>query len=153
LGNVLRLTLLRGTSYPDPQADLGEHDFTYSLLPHAGTWAQGGTVARAWELNTPPIAWPVAADTPALRRSVVRIEGAAAIVQTLKVAQDGRGLVLRLYEPHGARGPVRVRLDLPVREVRSCNLVEEDGPTLKLRDGAFEFDMAPFQIQTFRLLL
>ena len=153
LGNVLRLTLLRGTSYPDPTADLGEHDFTYSLLPHAGNWAEGGTVARAWELNTPLTAWPVAADTPTARRSLVGVEGAAAIVQTLKVAQDGRGLVLRLYEPHGARGPVRVQLDLPVREVRSCNLVEEDGLALKLRDGAFEFDVAPFQIRTFRLLL
>jgi alpha-mannosidase len=151
LNNVLRLTLLRGTSYPDPIADLGEHDFTYSLLPHAGNWSDSGTVARAWELTTPLGAWPVAADTPLTRRSLVRVEGAAAVVQTLKVAQDGRGLVLRLYEPHGGRGQVRVQLDLPVRAVHSCNLVEEDGPALKLRDGAFEFDINPFQIRTFRL--
>ena len=33
-GNVLRLSLLRATTSPDPWADRGVHTFTYSLLPH-----------------------------------------------------------------------------------------------------------------------
>ena len=40
-GNVLRLTLLRGTERPDPEADRGEHSFTYALLPHLGDWRDG----------------------------------------------------------------------------------------------------------------
>ena len=38
-GNVLRLSLLRSPEWPDPHADEGHHEFTYSLLPHAGGWA------------------------------------------------------------------------------------------------------------------
>ena len=38
LDNVIRLTLLRGTTFPDPEADRGEHHFIYSLLPHPGSW-------------------------------------------------------------------------------------------------------------------
>ena len=38
--NVLRLTALKGAMFPDPDADLGEHRFTYSLLPHTGGLAQ-----------------------------------------------------------------------------------------------------------------
>ena len=52
-GTILRLTLLRGSEWPDPDADRGRHEFTYSLLPHAGDWRTGATVRRAWELNVP----------------------------------------------------------------------------------------------------
>ena len=34
-GNVLRLSLLRSPEWPDPHADEGHHEFTYSLYPHA----------------------------------------------------------------------------------------------------------------------
>ena len=44
-GNVMRLTVLKGAMFPDPEADLGEHRFTYSLLPHSGDW-RNGTVPR-----------------------------------------------------------------------------------------------------------
>ncbi len=38
--NVLRLSLLRAPEWPDPNADQGHHEFTYSLYPHAGTWRE-----------------------------------------------------------------------------------------------------------------
>ena len=50
-GNVLRLSLLRSPEWPDPHADEGEHDFTYSLYPHGGTWREADTVRRGYELN------------------------------------------------------------------------------------------------------
>ena len=76
---------------------------------------------------------------------------AEAVVQTLKPAQDRRGLILRVYEPHGGRGKVRVELGFDVRQVRQCNHVEEDGPAVKVDRGAFEFEISPFQIRTFRV--
>jgi len=42
-GNVLRLSLLRSPEWPDPHADEGHHEFTYSLYPHAGTWREAIT--------------------------------------------------------------------------------------------------------------
>src|SRR5581483_2875445 len=50
-GNVLRLSLLRSPAWPDPHADEGHHEFTYSLYPHRGTWRQAETVRRGYELN------------------------------------------------------------------------------------------------------
>ena len=58
--NVIRLSLLRGPTQPDPTADLGEHRFAYSLLPHAGRWDEA-TVAAAYALNDPILARWVAA--------------------------------------------------------------------------------------------
>ena len=54
--NVLRLSLLRGPEWPDPNADQGHHEFTYSLYPHAGTWREALTVRQGYEVNYPLMA-------------------------------------------------------------------------------------------------
>jgi alpha-mannosidase len=151
--NFLRLTLLRGTTFPDPQADRGRHEFTYALYPHAGGWAEGGTVRRAWELNAPLRAlFQPKAGSGRTARSFISLTGAAAVVEALKPAEDGRGFILRIYEPHGGRGAVTVHLpELRLRGVRECNQVEENGAEVALRHGAFECELAPFQIRAFRL--
>ncbi len=152
--NVLRLTLLRSTIFPDPNADLGHHEFTYSLLPHAGDWRQGQTVQEAWQLNVPAASVPVSLKkSSTFSKSFISISGAAAIVETFKPAEDRNGYILRLYEPHGGRGVVTVNCDLPVKKVIECNLVEEDQKPVKSNSGKFEFTIKPYQIRTFRLIL
>jgi alpha-mannosidase len=148
-GNVLRLTLLRGPQYPDPLADLGEHEFTYALYPHQGDWRQADTVRRGWELNVPMFTLPTDIQRPPT--SFLQVQGPA-IVEALKPAEDGEGAILRLYEPHGGRGRVTVTLFLPVKGVVACNLAEENQEAVPLENGAFSFDISPFQIRSFRLL-
>jgi alpha-mannosidase len=67
-GNVLRLSLLRSPEWPDPHADEGHHEFTYSLYPHGGGWREAQTVRRGYELNYPLL--PLAGNT--CRRSAGR---------------------------------------------------------------------------------
>ena len=57
----MRLTLLRAPVFPDPTGDKGEHEFTYSLLPHAGNWITANTVRAGYELNVPLLAQRCAA--------------------------------------------------------------------------------------------
>ena len=54
LENVIDLNLLRSPTHPDPDADLGHHEFTYSLLPHTGTLIESDVIAEATQLNQPP---------------------------------------------------------------------------------------------------
>lgn len=49
----MRLTLIKAAKTPDDTADLGVHEFTYSLLPHSGDRRNGGTMQEAWSLNAP----------------------------------------------------------------------------------------------------
>jgi alpha-mannosidase len=153
-GNVLRLTLLRGTEYPDPAADLGQHVFTYSLMPHAGDWREGETVRRAWELNVPIVCLPAFAgdgDLPGVY-SFLEVLGPA-VLETIKPAENGDGWILRLYEPHGGRGRVAVHTALHLAGVCACNHVEEDGEPLAVSDGSFVFEVQPYQVRTFRVRL
>ncbi len=53
--NVMRITLIKCAEWPDPDADLGAHEFTYSLFPHTGSRREGLTVRAARGLNSPPL--------------------------------------------------------------------------------------------------
>jgi alpha-mannosidase len=37
VGNLLRLSLLRSSTSPDPEADQGHHEFRYAIYPHDGS--------------------------------------------------------------------------------------------------------------------
>jgi alpha-mannosidase len=152
--NVLRITLLRGTESPDPNADLGYHEFTYSLLPHAGDWRDAETVRRAMELNVPMRVMPCRARGGALppSHSFVTVDGRGVVFESLKRAEDGRGWILRLYESNGGRGPTTVKVNMPVKSVTECNLVEEDERRIRAKAGQFAFDIKPYEIKSFRLM-
>jgi len=150
-GNMLRISLLRGTDRPDPSADLGLHRFTYSLYPHRDDWRSAGTVEAGWELNVPLTAIAARSTEPPASTSYLEVQGDGVVMETLKPAMDGGGLILRLYESRGGRGPVRVTLKDGADRVEECNLVEENGTRVKLCDRTFEFFIKPFQIRTFRI--
>ncbi|GAB4557316.1 MAG: alpha-mannosidase [Anaerolineae bacterium] len=152
--NVLRLTLLRGPEFPDPDADRGHHEFVYALWPHRGDWRDGDTVRQGWQLNVPlvpvaPADRDVARDLPG-SHSLIHVDGPA-VVEALKPAEDGHGVILRLYEPHGGRGPVTVTLPTAAAKVARCNLVEEPEEEISAPDGRFTTAIRPFQILTFRI--
>ncbi|MHB0855973.1 MAG: alpha-mannosidase [Anaerolineae bacterium] len=159
VGNVLRLTLLRGTEFPDPDADRGSHAFTYSLFPHAGDWQTGETVRRGWELNVPMLCAPAGTPGDSLTgaHSFVNVSGPA-LVDTIKPAENGQGWIVRLYEPNGARGPVQVSTSLPISQVEETNLVEESIGPVELAEQEpgvrlhpFGLVLKPFEVRTFRL--
>jgi alpha-mannosidase len=151
--NVMSISLLRSPLYPDPLADEGEHRFTYAVFPHAGDWTEAGVAAEAYALNSRLITVAAGPDT-ADGAGFVRVEGTALGLGTLKQAFDGDGLVLRVYEPNGARGPVTLRFAEPVKAVERVNLLEEP------EDGAIEpgdggrsasFDVRPFEVISLRI--
>ena len=171
---TLRITLLRNPVYPDPRSpweeyrlpgreaevvhtDTGEHRFRYAVFPHAGDWRRG-TVRQAHAFNSPPRVTPGAApsgaEAPGAPPASGAVTGDGAVVEALKRAEDGDGLVLRVYEAHGARGPASVRLPFRVASAEPVDLMErpteDDGP-VTLDDGALAFDLRPFEIRSFRV--
>ena len=156
LDNVLTLSLVRGPLYPDPYADEGHHEFAYAILPHPGDWASAGVPAEAFAFNSPLIAVP-AGDTVTAAASLVAAEGVTLALGAVKPAEDGDGIILRLYEPNGARGLATLRFQRAVASVEAVNLLEEADPTSVpdlARDGAaVTFSVRPFQVVSLRVRL
>ena len=92
-GNVLRLSLLRSSTWPDPDADRGHHDFSYSLYPHAGTWKQALTVRRGYEFNYKLKAEQIEAHEGSLSPQLSFLSTAPenVVLTAMKKAEDGDG--------------------------------------------------------------
>jgi alpha-mannosidase len=161
--NVLRLTLLRSPTEPDPQADMGRHRFVYSLLPHEGTWDEQ-TIAQAYALNDPLRIWtPHSADlqspAPELPPShdlrplpFLSVDRRNVVIETVKQAEDGRGLIVRLYESQRQRGTFTLTAGFPLTAAWRTNLLEEDQEPLTPAGSCLRLAIRPYQILTLRLL-
>ena len=143
-GGVLGLSLVRSPVYPDPLADEGAHAFTYALAPHAGDWHEGGVREEADDLNQPLLAVFARGLAPSVHTPLL-VSGIAAALSALKPAENGDGLVLRVYEPAGARGPFAFAPPQGWRDAGPVNLLEEPAPSDNRQS------LAPFEIRSWRI--
>lgn len=146
----MKLSLLKSAKYPDTSADMGEHDFTYALLPHAGTFLDGMVIEEANRLNLPALA--VAGSTAKDSRRLVKVSTNAVLVDVVKKAEDEDCLVVRLHECHGSTVGFTLSSDFAWKKVESCNLLEEGlGETFEQQE--LTLSMRPFEIKTFKIYL
>jgi alpha-mannosidase len=145
-GNELRISLLRSPTSPDPEADQGEHEFAYALMPHAGGWREAGVLAEAHRFNA-----PLRLVEAAPAESLASVDDPNLVLDTVKRAEDSEAIVLRIYEAHGARGTARLRLGFPVTAARLANGLEEDGDPLELDDGEIVLRYRPHELLTVKL--
>ncbi len=154
--NVMRLTLLKSAISPDPAADQGLHHFTYSLLPHQGDWRDAQTVRRAYELNVPALVAPaylLEQQSEPLASSFVSTDCTHVVIDTIKPAEDGQGLIVRLYEAHNQRGNGTLTFATPLLSAEECNLLEEPLGEVQYQGNTLRFQVRPFEIKTFRVRL
>jgi alpha-mannosidase len=147
--NVLGISLLRGPLYPDPLADEGEHSFTYSLFPHPGDWTDAGVTGEAFSLNSPVVA--VRGGGEPAEYGFVAPGGVELALGGFKRAEDGRGVILRLYEPHGKRGSTALRFAFSAGSVKRANLLEEPEETVEVEKCKARLDVRPFEVLTLRV--
>lgn len=148
-GNILRLSLLRSSTHPDPEADRGKHSFRYALLPHAGSFQQADVIGEAFRFNMPMLLRGTAA--PTAETAFFDVDSPVVILDTVKKAEDSEALILRMYEAHGGRGFVKVSSPLPVKAVSRCNLLEAEDIPMKWEDGGVRLEVTPFQIVTLKM--
>ena len=154
--NVMRISLLRSPTTPDPEADQGQHRFAYSLLPHEGGWDEQ-TIAEAYALNDPLVVWATARNPkPETQNSkplpFISIDLPNVVIETVKQAEDSRGLIVRLYESQRQRGQFTLTTGFPLAEAWRTNLLEENQERLEIGGHQLRFYIKPYQIITLRLL-
>ncbi len=148
-GNVMRLTLLRSPIEPDPQADQGSHIFTYALYPHPGDRAEARVVQEAMNLNSPLVLLGSPTDYKApASQSWLSVDRPGVVIESIKVAEHRRGLIVRLYEAHGTRGRVSLRVPATIVRAQRTNLLEVPTIQLPVHERCVMFDIKPYEILT-----
>jgi alpha-mannosidase len=154
-GNVLRLSLLRSPTWPDPDADRGHHHFTYALYPHAGDWKQALTVRQGYDYNYQLKAMQVGAHSGTLpaEHSFVTVQPETVVLTAMKKTEDGNGLILRLYEWAGKSGDVEVHLPQGATAATVTNLMEQaqGSPLMVTGTDRVTAPIHPYEILTLRV--
>lgn len=143
---TMTLSLLKGGIYPDPEADVGHHSFTYSLLPHVGDFIKGRTVEEAWQLNNPLTVLPGAGK---IDSEFVILSNQCVIIDAIKVAEEGQGIVVRLHEHTGDTRQLSIQPNFPFSSWSECNLMEDTTGFASQTSQEVSFSLSPYEIKTF----
>jgi len=160
-GNVLRLTMLRSPTWPDPEADRGHHHFHFALYPHAGTWKDAMTVRHGWEYNYPLTATVTTAHGGSLpaEHSFASVTPENVVLTAVKKAEDANGLILRVYEWAGKDATVSFHVPPGAKGASVTNLMETpegsplevSGDPGKAPGGLVKAQIKPYEILTIRV--
>lgn len=152
-GSQIRLTLLKSATYPNADADKEVHHFTYSLYPHEGDFRTGRVIPEAHALNSPVYTLPGALrqGMDAAFSGLVSCTEENLVVETIKQAESGKGIIIRLHEAYGKRTQAHIRLNIPgLNRLEECDLMENPLHPLALENGSAVVEIKPYEIKTLR---
>ena len=154
--DCLRLTLLRGSVWPDPTADKGIHQFTYAIYPHRGSWRSAKTVHRGYELNLP---LQVVAGEESNKindqykqlspvSSLINLSAENLILMAFKYGED-ESLILRCYECQGKIAKLVSQGNLELKIAHAVDLLERKQQQDRNSKENNIQQIQPWQIATF----
>ncbi|MEW9701727.1 alpha-mannosidase [Paenibacillus sp. SI8] len=148
--HTIRLSLIKSAIYPDPLADKGIHQFTYSLLPHQGDWVVGETVKEAWSLNN-PLHYSAGHNLIDMR-SMFQLSSDYVIVDSIKKAEDSHALIIRLHEYTGLRHTIKLTSGFEVKCWQECDLMERATGDI-VQGDTLELFVKPYEIRTIKVTI
>lgn len=144
--NVMRLTLLKSATHPDPVQDQGEQNFTYSLLPHSGDFIDGNTVKHAYELNQPlkSIKGMLKSE---VKKQLFKFNDTNILVDAIKKAEDEDMIIIRFHDYSGSRQNVSIDSDYEITGWMETNLMEKPIENLR-NENSINVVVNPYEIKT-----
>ena len=172
-GNVMRISLLRCATGPDPHQDQGRHEFSFALLPHREHFYETKVPQLAAIFNAPlRVQYASPSAIQSLTSEVFgpfKIEGAPnVILDTTKRAEDddfmstnaSKTVICRLYESKGGHAKATLASTLPIRKATIVDLLERKLEDIELVDleswygkHSIQLSFRGFQIITVKLEL
>ena len=145
-GHWMRLTLLKGSTSPDPHADREVHSFTYVLYPHLTDWREGGVMADAGRLNTPLLTRRTA--QPPTVHQFIACDASNVTLEAVKRSEDGQSMIVRLTERHNKLTRTTMSFDCDLTAAYACDLMERLEGALPVNGCRVSVELQPREIVT-----
>lgn len=151
---VMTLSLIKSGIDPNPTTDQEEHWFTYSILPHQGSWKDGATVQQAYMLNVPVLSSCPTSKAAVVSKpsSLIDVNAKNIIIESIKKAEDGIGTIIRMYEFENKLTAAKMDLGRKCSKVIECDLLERDILCAAEDTKEVSFTIKPYEIKTFRIV-
>lgn len=150
---VMRLSLIKCGTYPNPEADQGEHAAHCCLLPHNGDWREADIPAIAYAYNCPlEAAMTEGGGALPGSFSLVHATDGNIIISTVKESCDGEDIIIRAYESHGKRTQTMITLGFDTERATEVDMMEQkEIIRLNVAEKQFHVMFKPYEIKTFRI--
>ncbi len=166
--NTIRLTLIHGPDTKDSEQevmddgtmsemrwqDWGRHEFTYAVAGHKGDWRQGKSHWEAMRFEQRPAAFLVPKHTgKGSSFSLFNINTDQVNIQSIKMAEDGSGIVVRLQELFGKQSEgVKLSAALPIEAAEEVDGVERLlNVKLETKKNILGLNFSPYQLKSILL--
>lgn len=138
---LMSLNLLRSPMWPAKNADKGTHTIRYAVYPHSGNVYEADTAKLSYIFNNPPILTDYEVKLPSLAQSSKK----NIVIETIKTAEDGSGVILRAYEDSGKETACSIKCGVKYGEAYETDLLENIIAPADLSSLTYK----PFEIKTF----
>jgi alpha-mannosidase len=137
--------------------ELGQsRTFHYALVPHTGSWQDARIFRAGLEFNNPLLVRVLDQHPgkPSGKWGLLDISAPNVVLSALMPAQDGKGLIVRVYEAAGQSATdVKIHFDDTVQAASEVNLMEDQLKSISVENDTIQLDLRPFEIKTFRVQL
>ncbi|MBO7179850.1 MAG: hypothetical protein J6V78_05865, partial [Clostridia bacterium] len=73
------------------------------------------------------------------------------VIETIKDAEDGNGIIVRAYETWNSKTKTTFTFCDNIKSVVECNLIEVGADEVSFSGNTLETEFKPFEIKTFRV--
>ena len=125
--------------------------YEYALMPHAGNWEESRIMKQAERLNVSPIGYqlnPSDSGKMTTTDNLFDISPSNIVVSTLKRSEDGKGLMIRLYNPTENDETITLNVKVTVKNAYICNLIEEVKEEIKIQNHSLNLVVRKSEIKT-----
>jgi hypothetical protein len=135
---------------------LGDILFRYSITSHKGNWIEGRPRDFGWAAGNPLIAVPVNGKSKGNLPEILsfcQIDKPNVMLLTMKQAEDGEGIIIRLNETEGRDTEVNMTLPkMTIGKVYETNIVEVNNRLLEIQGQTIKINIKAFGVKTIRIL-
>lgn len=143
--NVIDMNLIRTPMYPGIDADKGEHNIKYALYPHNGG-LDSRVYRQAYEFNIEPLfVEGKGKKSPNTDKPIIAVDNPNIIVECIKPAYDGEGVVVRLY--NCSESKEKFTISCENESVSTVNPLEE----FIKKDTGKKYSLKAFEILSLKL--
>lgn len=135
---------------------IGEFEFEYCIIPHAGTWEQAKTYLDAHNYNVPlySIQIPVSeGGTLSPIHSLLEIDNPSMIVSAFKQCEFEDSYILRFYNSIGENVEANVKFNFAFSEIHLANLREDTIGLPNIVGSIVHMDLKPYEIATLKIVI
>ena len=147
----MSLTLLKCATEPHKRADIGNHIFKYAIYPHTNDCLNSDVISVSEAYNNPSFVCGGNGACESLL-PIVSLGSSNVVLEAMKVAENGKGVVVRLVEEQNCRTNAKIGFSKKPQKVFSCDLMENIQEELSLNENELILGFKPYEIKSLYII-